>query len=238
MSAARVVAIVCAGGRGERLGMPGGKQLANAGGKPVLAWVIAALDATPEIDRIVLVCPGELVEEFRIMAVDPVAPTTPVTYAQSGASRQASVASGIAAAPEEAEILIVHDGARPLVTPEIITSSILALEANPLAAGVVVGQRAIDSLKIADGDVIVQTPDRSKYWAVQTPQTFRAKAMRAAFAAADADGFIGTDDAAVVEHAGGTVLLVEGPRDNIKVTIAEDIALVEAILAFRAAKEA
>ena len=85
--------------------------------------------------------------------------------------------------------------------------------------------------------VIVETPDRSKYWAVQTPQTFRAQPLRAAYALADADGFIGTDDAAIVEHAGGRVLLVEGPRDNIKVTVAEDVALVEATLAFRASGE-
>ncbi len=100
-----------------------------------------------------------------------------------------------------------------------------------------VGQPAIDTLKIADGAVIVETPDRSKYWAVQTPQTFRAQPLRAAYALADADGFIGTDDAAIVEHAGGRVLLVEGPRDNIKVTVAEDVALVEATLAFRASGE-
>jgi len=101
----------------------------------------------------------------------------------------------------------------------------------------VIGQPAIDTLKIATGEYIESTPDRSRYWTVQTPQTFRAAAMRAAFALADADGFLGTDDAAVVEHAGERVLLVEGSRDNIKVTVAEDIALVEATLAFRAREE-
>lgn len=232
----RAAAIVCAGGSGERLGLAGGKQLAPVAGRPVLAWTIEALDATEAIDHIVLVCPADRVDEYRAAAVDSIGPSTPVTYAPSGSSRQASVAAGIAVAPSDAEILLVHDGARPLVTPEIVASTIAALESDPLAVGAVIGQPAIDTLKIADGRTIAETPDRAKYWAVQTPQTFRADALRAAYALADADGFVGTDDAAVVEHAGGRVLLVEGPRDNIKVTVAEDVALVEATLAFRAAE--
>jgi 2-C-methyl-D-erythritol 4-phosphate cytidylyltransferase len=237
VSEPRVVAIVCAGGSGERLGLAGGKQLALVAGRAVLAWTIEALDATEQIDHIVLVCPASRIDEYRAAAIDSVAPSTPVTYAPSGSSRQASVASGIAASPAGAEILLVHDGARPLVTPEIVAATIAAVENDPLAAGAVVGQPAIDTLKIADGSVITETPDRSKYWAVQTPQTFRAQPLREAYALADADGFVGTDDAAIVEHAGGRVLLVEGPRDNIKVTVAEDVALVEATLAFRASEE-
>jgi 2-C-methyl-D-erythritol 4-phosphate cytidylyltransferase len=237
VSSSQVVAIVCAGGSGERLGLAGGKQLATVAGRAVLAWTIEALDATPEVDHIVLVCPAGRVDEYRAAAVDPVAPATPVSYAPSGSSRQESVASGIAVAPADAEILLVHDGARPLVTPAIVVSTIAALRSDPDAAGAVVGQPAIDTLKIADGAIILETPDRSRYWAVQTPQTFRAEALRAAYAQADAEGFVGTDDSALVEHAGGRVLLVEGPRDNIKVTVAEDVALVEATLAFRASEE-
>ena len=233
MSAVRVVAIVCAGGSGERLGFAGGKQLALVAGRPVLGWTIAALDAATEIDHIVVVCPAGRVDEYRSAGVDSVAPATPVTYAHSGPSRQASVAAGIAVAPREAEFLLVHDGARPLVTPETVAATVAALDDDALAAGAIVGQPAIDTLKIAEGEVIVQTPDRSRYWTVQTPQTFRADALRRAYQRAAAEGFVGSDDAALVEHYGGRVLLVEGPRDNIKVTVAEDIALVEAVLAFR-----
>jgi 2-C-methyl-D-erythritol 4-phosphate cytidylyltransferase len=234
VSTARAVAIVCAGGKGERLGLAGGKQLAAVAGRPVLAWTIDALDAAPEIGLIVLVCPESRTDEYRLAALGRGTISTPVIFAASGPSRQASVASGLAAAPEDAEIIVVHDGARPLVTPEMVSATIAAIDADASAAGAVVGQPAIDTLKIAQGVHIETTPDRSRYWAVQTPQTFRAPAMRAAFARADADGYLGTDDAAVVEHAGGKVLLVEGARDNIKVTVAEDIALVEATLAFRA----
>lgn len=230
--------IVCAGGSGERLGIEGGKQLAPVAGRPVLAWTLEALAASPEIDHIVLVCPGSRVDEYRSAAVDVLDLDIPLTFAPSGASRQASVASGLAAAPADANIILVHDGARPLVTPAIVAATIGALEEDPSADGAVIGQPAIDTLKIADGSVIVRTPDRSKYWAAQTPQTFRAAALRAAYARADEEGFVGTDDSALVEHNGGRVLLVEGPRDNIKVTVAEDIALVEATLAFRASQGA
>lgn len=234
MSGARAAAIVCAGGSGERLGRAGGKQLAPVAGRAVLAWTIDALASAPEVGLIVLVCPEGRTEEYRQAALDGITDVAiPVVFAPSGATRQASVASGLAAVPANIEIALVHDGARPLVTPQMVSATIAALDADPSAAGAVIGQPAIDTLKLADGDRIESTPDRSRYWAVQTPQTFRADALRAAFAFADADGFLGTDDAAVVEHAGDKVLLVEGARDNIKVTVAEDIALVEATLAFR-----
>ena len=92
---------------------------------------------------------------------------------------------------------------------------------------------AIDTLKVVLGDTIVNTPDRSNYWAVQTPQIFSAETLFAAYAAAQADGFLGTDDASLVERAGGNVTVFEGPRDNIKVTVAEDLFFVEAALKFR-----
>jgi 2-C-methyl-D-erythritol 4-phosphate cytidylyltransferase len=234
VSEPRAVAILCAGGSGERLGRPGGKQLTPVAGRPVLAWTVSAFDASPEVGLIVLVCPEERTEEYRVAAFGSCPPATPVVFAPSGASRQASVASGLEFVPPEAEIVVVHDGARPLVTAAMVSATIAAIDADPSAAGAVVGQPAIDTLKIAAGDRIESTPDRSCYWAVQTPQTFRAAALRDAFALAAADGYVGTDDAAVVEHSGATVLLVEGPRDNIKVTVAEDVALVEATLSFRA----
>jgi 2-C-methyl-D-erythritol 4-phosphate cytidylyltransferase len=220
-----------------RLGRAGGKQLAAVAGRPVLAWTVAALDAAEEIGLIVLVCPHDRADEYRQAALACGGVTSSLVVAPSGASRQASVASGLAVTPLDTEIVVVHDGARPLVTSAMVSATIAAIDSDPSAAGAVVGQPAIDTLKIADAGRIVSTPDRSLYWTVQTPQTFRASALRGAFALAAADGFLGTDDAAVVEHAGGRVLLVEGARDNIKVTVAEDIALVEATLHFRAREE-
>jgi 2-C-methyl-D-erythritol 4-phosphate cytidylyltransferase len=233
MSEPRTAAIIVAGGTGERLGKPGGKQLAGVFGKPVLSWTLAAFDAAPEVDLIVVVCHPERIPEYCEVAVDPLALATPVVFAPGGDTRQASVANGLAQAPASIETVIVHDGARPLVTPRLIADALRALEADPAAAGVVVGYPAVDTLKIVDGLTIAETPERARFWAVQTPQVFRATELRAAYAAAAADGFLGTDDSSLVERNGGRVLVLGGPRDNIKVTVAEDLVLVEAALRFR-----
>ncbi len=148
------------------------------------------------------------------------------------------MAAGIAVAPPEAEILLVHDGARPLVTPEIVASTIAALEVDPLAVGAVVGQPAIDTLKIADGDG--HRRDAGPLEATGRCRRRRRFARRRCAPRTRRPTRTGSSAPTtppLVEHAGGRVLLVEGPRDNIKVTVAEDLALVEATLAFRASGE-
>lgn len=237
MSEGAAVAIVVAGGSGERLGRAGGKQLANVAGRPVLSWTVAALDASPVIGLIVVVCHPDRVDEYASCAIEPLACSTPVRFARGGSTRQASVAAGLAEVPVDAEVVLVQDGARPLLTPELVERTLATLAENPDAAGAVVGHPSVDTLKIADGTRIAETPDRARFWAVQTPQAFRADVLREAYAAADKDGFLGTDDSSLVERLGYTVLLVEGPRDNIKVTVAEDLALAEAALTFRAREE-
>ena len=232
MRRTHTAAVIVAGGTGERLGRPGGKQLAPVRGRPVLSWTIAAFDAAPEVELIVVVCHAERVEEFRQVAVDPLGLTTPVLFAAGGATRQESVASGLASLPPNVRTVLVHDGARPLVTPRLLGETLAAYWSGD-ADGLVVGYPAIDTLKVVVGDTIVNTPDRSNFWAVQTPQIFSAETLFAAYAAAQADGFLGTDDASLVERAGGKVVVFEGPRDNIKVTVAEDLLFVEAALEFR-----
>jgi 2-C-methyl-D-erythritol 4-phosphate cytidylyltransferase len=229
----RTAAIIVAGGTGERLGLPGGKQLADVEGRPALTWSVAAFDASPLVDLVVVVCHPERVDEYRRVAVEPFGPKTPIEFAAGGDTRQASVSNGLALVPDGVETVLVHDGARPLVTVELIAETIDALVADPEADGAIVGHPAIDTLKIVDGATIESTPDRARLWAVQTPQTFRAGALRSAYAAARADGFLGTDDASLVERMGGKVLVVEGPRDNIKITVAEDLALVVSALRYR-----
>lgn len=233
MIAEKVAAIVVAGGSGERLGRPGGKQLAPVGGRPVLSWTVAALAETPEVGLIVVVCHPDRVAEYRAIAIDPLGIATPVSFAAGGDTRQASVASGLAEVASDIDIVVVQDGARPLLTAGLVASVLAALDARPDAAGAVVGYPAVDTLKLADGGVIVDTPERARFWAVQTPQVFRVDALRRAYVAAERDGFLGTDDSSLVERLGLPVVLVEGPRDNIKVTHAEDLALVEAALRFR-----
>ena len=114
----RVAAIIVAGGSGERLARPGGKQLLPVAGMPVLSWSLRAFDCAPEVDVIVVVCHPERVDEYRRVAVNPLEPQTPVVFAPGGETRQESVANGLAFVPDAAEIVLVHDGARPLVTPD------------------------------------------------------------------------------------------------------------------------
>ena len=230
MTGLSVAAVVVAGGSGERLGRDGGKQLAVVAGLPVLSWTIKALAEESQIGLIVVVAHPEKVAYYRSVAVDPLDLATPLTLVAGGASRQASVAAGLAAVPSTFEAVLVQDGARPLLTPALVSKALAALSADDAVAGVVVGHPAVDTLKLVDGDAVAATPDRSKFWAVQTPQVFRAATLRDAYARATAEGFVGTDDSSLVERAGGRVALVEGPRDNIKVTVPEDLALVEAVL--------
>ena len=233
MKDALTAAVIVAGGTGERLGVPGGKQLASVLGKPVLSWTLSAFDAAPEVDLIVIVCHPDRIAEYQRVAVDPLRLATPVLVAPGGATRQESVANGLSCLPPEAGTVLVHDGARPLVTPALLAEALAAFAASDDADGLVVGYPAVDTLKVVAGQTITNTPDRSEYWAVQTPQIFSADTLVAAYAAAQAEGFLGTDDASLVERVGGRVIVFEGPRDNIKVTVAEDLLFVEAALTYR-----
>lgn len=229
--APRTAAVVVAGGSGERFGRAGGKQLAMASGLPVLSWSLRALDASADVELIVVVCPADRVEEYRSLAVEPAALSTPVDFAASGVTRQDSVASGLATLPASVDVVAIHDGARPLLTAAVVSSLVAAVrDPGGVAIGAVVGHPSYDTLKVVEAGQVTETPDRERFWAVQTPQVFVRSALEEAHARAAADGFVGTDDASVVEHAGWTVRVLEGPRDNIKVTVAEDLAFVEAVL--------
>lgn len=224
-----VAAVIVAGGTGERFGSPGGKQLAPLAGKPVLAWTVAAFEACDRIDSIVVVAdPGRLPEYAEAASSPKVA-----AVVAGGEERQHSVANGLSALPAGVAVVAVHDGARPLVTPSLIACAVDALEADSALAGAVVGHPQSDTLKRAAQGLIAGTIARAGLWAVQTPQVFRTQVLRDAYASAEADGFLGTDDASLVERIGGRVRLVRGPRDNIKVTVPEDLVIAEAVLAAR-----
>jgi len=226
-------AIVVAGGSGTRLGAPGGKQLVLLLGTPVVSWALKALDAVDDVALIVVVRPSERAAEFT-EAVVSLALVTPVRFAESGPTRQESVVSGLAQIPEGFELVAIHDGARPLLVPETVAGAISLLEASPHADGVVVGHPSVDTVKFVDEGRITATPDRARVWMAQTPQILRMPAFRRAIESALQSGFVGTDDASVVEQFGGTLLMFDGPRDNIKITVAEDVVLAEAVLALRA----
>ena len=224
----KTAAIILAGGTGERFGQEGGKQLVEIAGKPVLTWSAEAFDAVGDIGLIVVVCPEERADEYLKRAIDPFPFVTPVVVAPSGPTRQESAFSGLEYVPEAYEYVILHDGARPLVTPELISHTIATLKGNSDCDGAVVAHPAVDTLKVGENGVIVGTPDRNVFWNAQTPQVFRAGVYRRAHASALSDGFVGTDDSALIERLGGRVLVVEGKRDNLKLTYPEDYELLEA----------
>lgn len=222
----KTAAIILAGGQGERFGRSGGKQLVEIAGKPMLTWSAEAFDAVGDVGLIVIVCPEDRKQEYLRKAIDPYPFVTPIVMAPAGSIRQESAFSGLEYVPEEYEYVVMHDGARPMIGPDLINHVISVLKGNLDADGAVVAYRSIDTLKVVEDGVIVGTPDRSVFWNAQTPQVFRAGIYRRAHAAALADGFVGTDDSSLIERLGGRVLVVEGSRNNIKLTVPEDYLML------------
>ncbi len=225
----RVTGIVVASGTGERFGRPGGKQLAPLAGSTVLGWAVRALDVARRVDTIVVVAHPEQVDTVQAMLS---ALPSVIHVVPGGITRQDSVFEGLAALPADVEVVVVHDGARPLVAPSLIDAAVEALDAD--VAGVVVGHPSYDTLKRVDEQGFVRsTEDRSRIWVAQTPQVFWRDVLVRAHGRARAAGVRGTDDASLVERLGGRIRMVEGPRDNIKITVPSDLVLAEAVLATR-----
>lgn len=225
------VALVVAGGTGERFGRTGGKQLADLGGEPVLARTLRAFDVAETIDAIVLVCHPDRLTECRVLADEVTAAGKVSAVVAGGETRVGSVRAGLHALPAGTAIVAVHDGARPLIEASVIDAAVSELERRPDLAGVVVGHPAFDTLKQVDADgYVVGTPARSSLWVAQTPQVFRVDALMRAHEVAASVNADATDDASLVERDGGRVLMLSGPRWNIKVTVPEDVDVVESIL--------
>lgn len=232
------VAVIVAGGSGARFGDLRGKQLATVAGLPVLAHTLRAFEACDAVDAIVVVTHPDRVEEYRREAVEAIGARKVRAVVGGGETRRASVAEGLRALPEGTTLVAVHDGARAAVTPNTIATAFAALAAADGVDGAVVGHPSFDTVKRvgADGHV-EETPDRGRLWIAQTPQVFRADALLRAHTRAAADRFEGTDDASLVERDGGVVVMVQGPRWNMKVTVPEDLEVLAALLAARGRQE-
>lgn len=236
-TSADTCAIIAAGGVGSRFGDPRGKQFVEVCGLPLICWTLLAFDRAPSIGHIVVVVGQDHADDLRDEVLPRVHLTTPVTMAFAGETRQESVFNGLRAMPARFDLVCVHDGARPLVSVDMIERCIAAVRSDPDLAGAICATRSIDTLKFVDGDMVVATPDRGMYWAAQTPQAFRTRALMAAHKAARWDNYVGTDDSSLVERHGGRVRCIESPRDNIKVTVPEDLAVVEAKIRQRLIEE-
>ena len=227
-------AIIAAGGSGERFGGAAGKQLAVVAGLPVLSHTLLAFDACPDVEAVVVVTHPDRVDEYQRVAVDAAGIRKVIAVVAGGSTRVQSVRAGLAALPEGVDLVAVHDGARAAIEPGTISAAFHALAKHAQIDGVVVGHPSVDTLKEVDADGhVVATPDRNRYWIAQTPQVFRASALSRAYWRAGIAGIEGTDDAALVEALGGTILMVAGPRSNLKVTVPEDLEMLSAILTAR-----
>jgi 2-C-methyl-D-erythritol 4-phosphate cytidylyltransferase len=220
-----VWAVLAAAGRGERLGSDRPKAFARLGGRPLLAESLERLESSDWIDRIVIAAPPGW-EEPSILVAEEIVATKVHSVVTGGASRSESVRLALEDVPDDAAVVLVHDAARPLL-PEEVTERVLA----PLSEGwdaVVPAVPLADTVKRVQGERVLETVPREDLVAVQTPQVFVAAVLRRALAG---DVEPATDCSSLVEAQGGRVKWVEGDPRLLKVTDADDLALVESWVA-------
>jgi len=216
---------VAAAGSGERLGAGGPKAFVRLAGRPMVEWSIAALQEAAGVRSIVLACPpGHLYEPGG----------GDIEVVEGGATRSQSVANAMDAVGTD--LVAIHDAARPLLTPQLVEGVLATLAADPGADGAIAAVSVSDTIKRAADGVVDATVDRASLWAAQTPQAFRAEALRAALAG-DRDALeAATDEAMLVEAVGGRVLIHPAPPENLKVTRPTDLKLAELLLRERSAQ--
>jgi 2-C-methyl-D-erythritol 4-phosphate cytidylyltransferase len=220
------VAIIVAAGRGERAGAGRSKQFRELAGAPVLVHTLRRFDECETIDETIAVVPAEEIERFEATARSHGLRKLARVVA-GGATRTESVSRGLEAAAAAARVVAIHDGVRPLVRPSEIDSVVRAAEES--GAAILVAP-VVDTIKEVSGGKIVRTFARGLLRRALTPQCFRRDLLVSACERALADGDDATDDSALVERLGVSVIAVEGDPRNIKLTRAEDFALAEILL--------
>jgi len=214
------VALIVAAGRGERLGSDRPKALVALAGRPMLEWSVAALRSVSEVERIMVALPADWLSD----APDG---TSPVA---GGAVRSESVRCALQACGP-GDPVIVHDAARPLATAALFERALAELRLTG-ADAVIAATPVADTIKETEGSVVTRTLDRSRMWAIQTPQVFRREALERALAD---DQLLAraTDDAWLIEQQGGVVRVLAAGEPNFKVTTPDDLRLAELLLSER-----
>jgi 2-C-methyl-D-erythritol 4-phosphate cytidylyltransferase len=217
------VALIVAAGRGERLGSGRPKALVSVSGRPMLVWSVDTLREVPAVQEIVVALPPEALDA---------APTGVVAVA-GGRCRSESVLAALRAARGEEDPVIVHDAARPLASRELFTRALEELESSG-ADAVIAATPVPDTIKEVDAEGSVQrTLSRERLWAAQTPQVFRRGVLERALDCSAEVLQSATDDAWLVERRGGTVRVVPGSAENLKITTAFDLRAAELLLSER-----
>lgn len=217
--------ILPAAGQGKRMGAGINKLLLELNNMPVLIHTLLAFEGDEDCDGMILAVNPEEQDQIKSL-LDKYKIKKQVIFADGGAERQQSVYSGLKAV-SGSSLVLVHDAARPFITKGLIESLVEAAERDGAAIAAVPVK---DTVKKVAGNHVVETIERSSLWAVQTPQAFRVSVLLEAHEKAELDGFLGTDDASLVERVPHPVAIVPGDYNNIKLTTREDLVFAEAIL--------
>ena len=218
--------LIPAAGMGRRMGSNRNKLLLTLLGKPLLAWTLIAAEASPDINWIGIISQPSDWEDIKDILAQ-VSLTKPVELISGGETRQESVYNGLQALPDNAERVLIHDGARCLATPDLFNR---CGEALLSCDGLIAAIPVKDTIKVVDRGIIQSTPDRSQLWAAQTPQGFNVPLLKQCHDQGRQLGWEVTDDAALFEKCGFPVRIVEGEETNLKVTTPVDLAIAEFIL--------
>ncbi len=217
--------VIPAAGQGKRMGAGKNKLHIPLDGLPVISHTLQVFLSDPSCKKIILaINPDE--EEFFSSMVKDLQAEKRVSFAAGGTERQYSIHNALKTADPEG-IILVHDGARPFIRQEVIDR--LVVQAEKVGAAIT-AVPVKDTIKKAVNMEVSETIERSSLWSVQTPQAFRISLLLQAYESAESEGFLGTDDASLVERIGAPVSIVEGHYDNIKLTTPEDLYFAEAIL--------
>lgn len=223
----KTIALITAGGKGQRMQSPTAKQFLLLAGVPILARTIGVFEACPVIDEILVIVPQEdmalvqteIVERFEFKKV--------LKVVRGGRMRQQSVWNGLRAIKSDCSWVVVHDGVRPLINPRWIEAGLVQARETGAA---IVAVPARDTVKRLTPEGKLQTLQREEIWLAQTPQIFEFSLLRQAHRKAYQEKISGTDDASLVERLGHEVSLVPGDYGNIKITTPEDLTIAEALI--------
>ncbi len=222
-------AIVLAAGEGRRMGAARSKSYLEVAGRPLVLRALDGIFSSPRIAGVVLVVGvADLDRCEALLRADPALKDRPWVLQTGGATRQESARRGLERITGAADLVAIHDAARPFASPDLIARCIDAAAAHGAA---VPGLPARDTIKIVSAERWIEsTPERNRLWEIQTPQVFARALITAAHAQAAQDGIECTDDAMVVERFGKAVFVVDGETTNIKITVPEDVWFAEALL--------
>jgi 2-C-methyl-D-erythritol 4-phosphate cytidylyltransferase len=225
----KVIALIPAAGMGKRMGAGINKQYLLLRDKPIVAHTIAVFERAPFVDAIYVIVPEAEIPYCREHVVDRYGFAKVRAIVAGGAERQHSVLNGLRAVSDlqDDDVVLIHDGVRPFIPEPVLERAVAAALEHD---GALVAVPSKDTVKVVTDGIIRDTPAREQLWLAQTPQAFRYGIIRAAHEIAEAERFLGTDDAMLVERLGKEVHIIMGDYRNIKITTPEDLILAEAFL--------